>query len=80
MNAPDEGRPRNAVVGWLASARDFVVAARAEMTKVTWPSRTELMEASRMIIILSVVLGVSIGLVDVLLNQILVRGVAALAR
>ena len=52
----------------------------AELGKVTWPTRDELVKATRMILILSVVLGLLIGWMDLVLQKILVEGVAALAR
>lgn len=66
--------------GRLEGARDFLVSTRAEMRKVTWPSRDELMDATRKIIMLSVVLGLVIGFLDFALQKILVDGVAAIAR
>ena len=47
---------------------------------MTWPTRDELIKATRMIVILALVLGVAIGLLDWVLQQILVDGVARLAR
>ena len=58
----------------------FLRATRAEMLKVTWPSRDELTKATRMIVVLSIILGVAIGWMDLLLNLVLVDGVAALSR
>ena len=46
------------------------------MKKVTWPTRPELIKATRMIVILSLILGLTIGLLDWLLQLILVDGVA----
>jgi preprotein translocase SecE subunit len=66
--------------GRLADAQGFLVATKAEMRKVTWPTRPELIKATRMIIILSVILGVTIGLLDFGLQKILVDGVARMAR
>ena len=66
--------------GRLAQVRGFLVATRAEMRKVTWPTRPELIKATRMIIILSVILGVTIGILDFGLQKILVDGVASIAR
>jgi preprotein translocase subunit SecE len=66
--------------GALARSVDFVRATRVEMRKVTWPSRDELIKASRMIVVLSIILGVTIGLLDVVLQKVLVDGVAILAR
>jgi preprotein translocase subunit SecE len=66
--------------GKLAQVREFFDAVVAEMKKVTWPSRPELIKATRMIVLVSLVLGVVIGLLDWMLQKVLVDGVAALAR
>ncbi len=69
-----------AEAGRLAGTRAFLEATRAEMRKVTWPTRDELMKATRMVIVLSVALGLTIGIIDFVLQKILVDGVAAIAR
>ena len=66
--------------GFVGRSRDFLVAARAELGKVTWPTRDELIKATRMVVIFAVILGIAIGLLDWLLNMILVKGVAQLAQ
>jgi preprotein translocase SecE subunit len=53
---------------------------RSELAKVTWPTKDELLNATRMIVVMSVILGLAIGWLDWLLNLILVDGVAALTR
>ena len=70
----------NRVTGWVGQTRGFLIAVREEMRKVTWPTRDELVKATRMIIILALLLGVAIGLLDWVLQLILVEGVARLAR
>jgi len=70
----------NRVTGWVGQTRGFLFAVREEMRKVTWPTRDELIKATRMIIILALLLGVAIGLLDWVLQLILVEGVARLAR
>jgi preprotein translocase subunit SecE len=65
---------------WIRSGRDFLVAVRAEMGKVSWPTQPELIKATRMVVVLSLVVGVLLGFIDLLLTKILVDGVAALAR
>ncbi|MCI0461099.1 MAG: preprotein translocase subunit SecE, partial [Gemmataceae bacterium] len=64
----------------VEAVRGFIQNVQAELKKVTWPTRPELIKATRMVVILSIVLGVAIGLVDFLLQLILVRGVALIAR
>jgi preprotein translocase subunit SecE len=70
----------NRVVGWVSRTRDFLVGVREEIRKVTWPTRDELIKATRMIVVLSIVLGFVIGLMDWLLQLIFVQGIARLAR
>ena len=70
----------NKVMGWVDRTRGFLVGVREELRKVTWPTREELAKATRMIIILSIVLGFTIGLLDFVLQAILVTGIAQLAR
>ena len=65
---------------WVVQARDFFGAVRSELQKVTWPAREELVRATKMIVILTVLLGVLIGWMDWLLNAILVTGIARLPR
>ncbi|MES2304094.1 MAG: preprotein translocase subunit SecE [Gemmatimonadota bacterium] len=66
--------------GKLAATREFLVEARAEMDKVSWPPKPELIKATRAVIIGSLMLGVAIGVLDWLLQKLLVDGVALLAR
>lgn len=71
---------RGKVSGAIAALRDFVVDVRTEMRKVTWPTRAELLDATRRVLIMTVALGTAIGILDVILQKIFVDGVAALAR
>jgi preprotein translocase subunit SecE len=80
MDRVQVAHPTNRVVGWFERTRGFLVGVREEMRKVTWPTREELIKATRMIIVLSIVLGITIGLMDWVLQLILVDGVARLAR
>lgn len=52
---------------------DFLIAVEAEMNKVSWPSQTELVRASLVVIILIVSLVLLIALYDNLLYLILSR-------
>jgi preprotein translocase subunit SecE len=80
MDRVQVAQQHNRVVGWVSRTRDFLVGVREEMRKVTWPTRDELIKATRMIVVLSIVLGVVIGLMDWLLQLIFVEGIARLAR
>src|SRR3972149_4027786 len=70
----------NRALGWVRRSRDFLVAVRAELAKVSWPTQKELVKASRMVIVLTLILGLVLGLVDLLLTRVLIDGVAALTR
>jgi preprotein translocase subunit SecE len=70
----------NRLIGWVPRTAGFLTAVRDELKKVTWPTRPELAKATRMIIVLSIILGITIGLMDWMLQKILVEGVARLAR
>ena len=80
MERAQVAQPSNKVMGWVGSTRGFLVGVREELRKVTWPTREELAKATRMIIVLSIVLGFTIGLLDFVLQAILVTGIARLAR
>ncbi len=73
-------RGENRIASWGQRALGFLAAVRGEMQKVTWPTRAELLKATRVIVILALVLGLAIGWMDLLFQWILVDGVARLAR
>jgi preprotein translocase subunit SecE len=80
MERVQVAQPASRLTGWVGRTRQFLVGVREEMKKVTWPTREELVKATRMIVILSIVLGITIGLMDYVLQLILVEGIARLAR
>jgi preprotein translocase subunit SecE len=80
MESVQARQPSNKLTGWFHRTAAFLTSVRDELKKVTWPTRPELVKATRMIIVLSIVLGLTIGLLDWLLQVILVDGVARLAR
>src|SRR5438034_7256828 len=49
------------VGGSLRSARDFLIAVRAEMGKVSWPTQDELVKATRMVVIFALGIGIVLG-------------------
>ena len=77
MDAVATERPA-ALVRWGRQATGFLTSVRAELAKVTWPTRDELIKATRMILILAVALGFVIGMLDLLLNLVLVEWLARL--
>lgn len=80
MDGVQVAPPAGKVSGLVQRTGEFLTAVREEMRRVTWPTKPELIKATRMIVIFSIVLGVAIGLLDLLLQVVLVDLVASLAR
>jgi len=59
-------------VNWPSFA-DFLIAVEAEMNKVSWPSRTELIRSSLVVIILMFGLTIVLFAYDFILNWLLSR-------
>lgn len=73
-----ELEPQPATPGKLAAARDFFVDTRYEMDKVSWPTKDELTKATKSVLLSALALGVVIGLVDYILQLILINGIGSL--
>lgn len=80
MGSVQVAEPGNKGPGWVARTGQFLVAVREEMARVTWPTRDELVKATRMIVIFSIVLGLMIGLMDWVMQLVFVDLVSYLAR
>ena len=78
--AAPEAPAGNGLVRAARATVEYVRASRAELGRVTWPTREELLQATRVVLVLAMALGLVIGLMDWVLAKILVDGVAALAR
>ena len=64
--------------GWLARVVDFLRDVRGEIRKVTWPTWDELKKATGVIIVFVIALGLLIGLMDSILQFVLVSSIAKL--
>jgi preprotein translocase subunit SecE len=62
--------------GFFRRLITFLRDVRAEIGKVTWPSKDEIRKATTVIVIFVTALGLLIGLMDTILQFILVRMVA----
>ena len=69
----ESGLPR----AWHSTLQ-FYHEVRAEMSKVTWPDRTQVRQLTVGAIILSLFIGAIIATMDVVLQQILVRWIPSL--
>lgn len=59
------------VVKNFAKIKQFISEVKIELTKVSWPTRKEVMGSTIVILVLTVFLAVYIGLIDLGLSKIL---------
>jgi preprotein translocase subunit SecE len=52
-------------------APTFIVDTIAELRKVTWPSREQTIRLTLVVIVLSLIMGVYLGIIDVLFAKVL---------
>ena len=57
----------------IEKARKFLTETKAELRKVTWPTRDELTESTKIVIIATFVVTLFIGIIDQILTQIIRR-------
>jgi preprotein translocase subunit SecE len=63
-------------MAWTERVREFVKEVRAESTKVSWPTRSELRDSTIVVIATVLIVTVFVGLVD----QVLSLGIGLLFR
>ena len=51
--------------------KNYLTETRIELKKVTWPNKEELKEATRVVVVASILLTIFIGLVDQILSGII---------
>ena len=62
--APDQ------VHGWFGRARRFLIEVRAELGRVTWPTRREVWATTVVVILISTLIGVYLYVVDLSLSAL----------
>ena len=55
----------------MTSIKTFIQEARVELKKVNWPSRKELINSTKVLLITSFLLAAFIGVVDFILSQLI---------
>ena len=55
----------------LDRIKNYLVETKVEMKKVTWPTRNELKDATRVVILATFLLTVFIGIIDQILSGII---------
>ena len=57
-------------MGWLTRVRTFLTEVRAEMKKVTFPSRNEVVATSIVVVVTSAIFGVFLWLSDLVIVRL----------
>ncbi|GAB4305988.1 MAG: hypothetical protein Kow0097_05120 [Candidatus Bipolaricaulota bacterium] len=55
----------------MTRIRNYVASVRTEVGRVSWPSRKEVVSLTVLIILLAIVLGIYLGLADLILTHVL---------
>jgi preprotein translocase subunit SecE len=61
--------PADKIKGWYQSSRQFYLDVRAEMKKVSWPSRDEVFGTTVIVVASVFFFGIYLGLIDAVLAQ-----------
>jgi preprotein translocase subunit SecE len=51
--------------------KNYLAETRVELKKVTWPNKNELKDATRVVVVASILLTIFIGIVDQVLSSII---------
>lgn len=64
--------PARRLSGHLQGVVAYLREVRAEVRKITWPTRDELRRTTLVIIVFVVVIGIIIGIMDVIASRVLI--------
>lgn len=67
-----------APLGPVGRLRTYVTDVMAELRRVTWPDKQQIRQLSIGVIILSAIIGAVIGVMDIVLQNILVRWIPSI--
>ena len=60
----DQSEGRDARAGWFGRSKRFLTEVRAELGRVTWPSRREVWATTIVVILTSALFGIYFAIVD----------------
>jgi len=55
----------------IEKIKNYLTETRIELRKVTWPNKNELKDATRVVVVASILLTIFIGIVDQILSNII---------
>jgi preprotein translocase subunit SecE len=61
------------VLDFSSKIKDFLRESKAELKKVSWPTKKQVWYSTLVVVVLTAVLGVYLGLVDLVLTAVLSR-------
>jgi preprotein translocase subunit SecE len=61
------------VSGWIGRARRFLADVRAELGRVTWPTRREVWATTVVVILISLLFGIYLYVVDLSLSWLVAK-------
>jgi len=61
----------NQEAGKIKKAKDFFGESRQELKKVTWPNKQQTMTSTWVVLLVTVILAVFLGLVDLVLSKVI---------
>jgi preprotein translocase subunit SecE len=69
---PERPGPARRLSGFLQGVVAYLQEVRAEVRKITWPTRDELRRTTFVIIVFVIVIGIIIGIMDVIASKVLI--------
>ena len=66
-----QGKPARGAAGEKRSAGKFLREVRVEMSKVTWPSREELIQSTLVVLLAVAIAGTFIAILDVIFSRLI---------
>lgn len=73
-------RKRKGAAGWLAAAKEYIDDLKAEMRRVTWPTRKQVQATTAVVIAAVFLFAAYFAAVDMLLGRAITRIFDTLAR
>jgi preprotein translocase subunit SecE len=58
------------MIRWFQKSKKFLKEVRVEFSKVTWPTRDELRDSTGVVILVSALVAVFVGLVDLFFSRV----------
>jgi preprotein translocase subunit SecE len=55
----------------IEKVKNYLAETRVELKKVTWPNKGEIKDATRVVVVASILLTIFIGIVDQILTQVI---------